>query len=53
MIDESEPTPEGNHVCLLKDGRHLGSSVIDVCMPDGEPAGSAGRWGWQAPGAPK
>jgi hypothetical protein len=46
LIDESEPLPEGSHVRLLKDGRQMGSGVIDVCMPDGSAC-----WIWLDDGA--
>ena len=46
MIAESGPIPEGSHVRLLSDGRHMGSGVIDVCMPDGSAC-----WIWLDDGA--
>jgi hypothetical protein len=38
--------PRGSHVRLLKDGRHMGSGVIDVCKPDG-----SAFWIWLDDGA--
>ncbi|RKO20408.1 hypothetical protein D7Z96_18705 [Pseudarthrobacter phenanthrenivorans] len=46
MGTKPEAIPEGSHVHLIAQGRHLGSGVIDAWMPDG-----SAFWIWLDQGA--